>query len=263
MNGDALFSIQDLNFRYDPTHRWIFDCLTAKIPAAAITAVLGPNGVGKTTLLHLLIGLLPVQSGSVHLAGRPLDSFSRRELSRRIGLVPQLEQIPFPFTVSEYISMGRAPHLGMLRAPQREDERRVEQVLDLLDLQALSHRSVQELSGGESQLVRIARSLVQESRVLLLDEPTAHLDLGNKERVLEVLQALVHERITVIFTTHDPNTAFAIADHALLMHEGSALAYGPVNQVLKGDNLTRAYGLPIEVLQVDGRFVVLRQEGES
>jgi iron complex transport system ATP-binding protein len=260
MNENKLISIDDLHFRYDPGQAWLFSSLTAVIPGSQITAILGPNGVGKTTLLHILLGLLPFQSGVIHLADRPLASYTRGEMSREMGLVPQLERIPFPFTVDEYVLMGRSPHIGMLGTPNHEDHHRVNQVLDLLDLQNLRNRSVQELSGGESQLVRIARAMVQEPRVLLLDEPTAHLDLGNKHRVLEVLQALADDRTSVVFTTHDPDAAFAIAGQALLIHETRALASGPVEKVLTGKNLSRAYRLPIEVRRMDDRFIVMRQE---
>ncbi len=260
MNEHALITIDDLRFRYETSQAWIFNNLTAMISASEITAILGPNGVGKTTLLHILIGLLPFQSGLVQLANHPLDSYSRREMSRLIGLVPQLERIPFPFSVHEYVSMGRAPYIGMLGTPKSEDQRRVDQVLEILDLQNLRARSVDELSGGESQLVRIARAMVQEPRVLLLDEPTAHLDLGNKHRILEVLQSLVDDRTSVIFTTHDPDAAFAIAGQALLIHETSALAFGPVENVLTSKNLSHAYRLPVEVRRVDGRFIVMRKE---
>ncbi len=263
MNDTTLLQIEDLHFRYDSNQAWIFEHLSAAIPGGEITAILGPNGVGKTTLLHILIGLLPVQTGSVRLVGRSLDSYTRGEMSRLVGLVPQLERIPFPFTVSEYVAMGRAPHISLLGTPTQEDQYRVDQVLGLLNLQTLRQRSVQELSGGESQLVRVARAMVQEPQILLLDEPTAHLDLGNKYRVLEVLRSLLDDRTTVIFTTHDPDAAFAIAGQALLMHRSAALAFGPVEKVLDGKNLSRAYGLPIEVRRVDGRFIVMRKDQDS
>jgi iron complex transport system ATP-binding protein len=155
--------------------------------------------------------------------------------------------------------MGRAPHLGLLGAPQERDYAMVLQILEMLGISALAERNVQALSGGEAQLIRIARALAQEPQILLLDEPTAHLDLANKEQMLQVLCRLAEKDMTVLFTTHDPDVAFSIASHGILMRAGRAVASGSVDAVLTSENLSQAYQLPITVKEIEGQKVILRK----
>jgi iron complex transport system ATP-binding protein len=175
-----------------------------------------------------------------------------------MALVPQLEALPFPYRVIDYTAMGRAPHLGLLGAPQASDYVLVREILEMLGIEELSGRNVQALSGGEAQLIRIARALAQEPDILLLDEPTAHLDLANKEHMLQVLCGLAEKEMTVLFTTHDPDVAFSIASHAVLMRSGQAIAAGEVDSVMSSENLSAAYQLPITVREIDGHKVILR-----
>lgn len=258
MNSSNAITLSDVSFRYGAEHRWVLESLSASVEHGSITAILGPNGVGKTTLLYLMLGLLKPQIGEIFLDGHEVTAIPRAEVSRMIGLVPQLESIPFPYRVVEYTAMGRAPHLGLLGAPQAHDYRIVNQILEMLGIEHLADRNVQALSGGEAQLTRIARSLAQEPDILLLDEPTAHLDLANKEHMLEVLCTLAEQDMTILFTTHDPDVAFSIATHAILMRGGQAIASGDASSVLSGDNLSRAYQLPITVHEVEGHKVILR-----
>jgi iron complex transport system ATP-binding protein len=259
---NPLLTFTDIRFRYGPQYPLILDSFSTSIPHGSITVVLGPNGVGKTTLLYLLLGLLSPEAGDISISGRTLRSYSRQEMSHWVGLVPQFEYIPYPFSVVEYISMGRAPHLGLLGSPDDADFAIVERILQTLALEHLSARNVQELSGGEAQLIRIARALAQEPAILLLDEPTAHLDLANKDQMLHILEGLADKNMTILFTTHDPDTAFSIASHAILLKGGRALASGDVDIVLTSENLSRAYRLPVQVHKVNGRQVVLRSSGE-
>lgn len=258
MSTPDAVTLSDVSFRYGPEHGWVFENLSASIHHGSITALLGPNGVGKTTLLYLMLGVLRPQSGEIRLDGHAIADYPRQEISRMIGLVPQLEAIPFPYRVLDYAAMGRAPHLGLLGSPQERDYHMVTEILEMLGIGKLAERNVQALSGGEAQLIRIARALAQEPRILLLDEPTAHLDLANKEHMLQVLCKLADQEMTVLFTTHDPDVAFSIASHAVLMRGGQVVATGPVDSVLTGDNLSRAYELPIAVREVEGQKVVLR-----
>lgn len=257
MNERGIISLVKLRFGYDGDHRTVLNDLSLEIPPGAITAILGPNGAGKTTLLHVILGLLSPRAGRVLLDGQAQASLSRREMSRLIGLVPQAEYIPFDFSVLEYVLLGRSPYLGMLEMPSEEDYRIAAKVLQSLSLSDLQHRAVTELSGGERQMVMLARSLAQQPRILLLDEPTSHLDLSNKSRLLRVLRQLAGRGVTVVFTTHDPEAAIAIAHYLILMREGRTLASGSLKDVLTTDNLIATYGTPVRLVHVEDRPVVL------
>jgi iron complex transport system ATP-binding protein len=253
----SMVELKQLEFSYGPGHPQVLHGLNALLPAGESSAILGPNGVGKSTLLLLILGsLLPTQ-GQVLIEGQPHQHYQRRQLSRWIGFVPQMESIAFDYSVLEYVLFGRAPYLGVLQTPGAEDFSATEKALSRLGLLHLRHRSVLELSGGEQQLVTLARALVQQPRILLLDEPTAHLDLGNKSRVLRLLTRMQSQGMTVIFTTHDPEAAALAADHLVLIHEGKTLAAGSPSQVLTTTNLAAVYDVELQVKQVDGRPIVL------
>jgi iron complex transport system ATP-binding protein len=258
----AFLVLEDLRFRYRSRGAPVLSGLTASVPAHSCTAILGPNGAGKTTLLQLILGLRRPDAGSIRLEGKPTSSYTRRQLSRRIGFVPQGESIAFDFTVFEYVLLGRAPYLGLLETPGAADAASANAALAAMGLEELRGRSVLELSGGEQQLVSLARALVQRPRLLLLDEPTAHLDLGNKSRLLALLSQLQREGMSVLFTTHDPEVAALGADGLILLHQGGCLAAGPRDLVLTQENLRTLYGVPLQVEHVDGRPVVLL-EGEQ
>jgi iron complex transport system ATP-binding protein len=258
MKSGFAITLENVSFRYGIERQWVLESLNATVERGSVTAILGPNGVGKTTLLYLMLGVLQPEAGEVHLNGKRLRDIPRLEISRRIGLVPQLESIPFPYRVLDYTAMGRAPHLGLLGAPGEQDYEMVMEILRMLGIDTLAERNVQALSGGEAQLIRIARALAQEPEILLLDEPTAHLDLANKEQMLQVLCRLAEQEMTVLFTTHDPDVAFSIASHAILMRGGNAIASGEVSSVLTCKNLSKAYDLPISVHEIEGHHVILR-----
>ena len=252
-----MLSLSGVRFSYDGVDNPVLRDLSLEIPEAAATAILGPNGSGKTTLLSLLLGMLSPQAGTILVDGKRQGDCSRRAMSRLMGLVPQEERYPFGFSVLEYVLLGRAPYLGLLERPCAGDIRTARRALEAAGLAALSERLIPSLSGGERQLATVARALAQEPRVLLLDEPTAHLDLSNRRRVLGVVRALVDEGVTAVMTTHDPNAAAAVADHVVLLREGQLVAAGPAAEVLNAADLSRTYGVPVDVVQVCGRPVVL------
>lgn len=257
MNNSPIISLDRLRFSYDDAPADVLNDLSLDIPAGAITAILGPNGAGKTTLLHLILGLLKPHSGQVQIEGRPQASYNRAELSQRIGLVLQAEHTPFNFSVFEYVLLGRTPYLGMLNLPSEQDYQLARQSLDALALGPLTHRPITELSGGERQMVMLARAIAQQTPILLLDEPTAHLDLSNKGRFLQMLRTLAGQGVTIIFTTHEPEVAVAVANYLVLMRTGRVLDSGPLAHLLTAEKLSATYGVPIRVAQVEGRPVVL------
>ncbi len=250
-------TLSGIHFRYDGRGISVFESLSLEFPPGSITAVLGPNGAGKSTLLYLILGLLTPAAGDVLLAQRPQRSYSRRELGRLVGLVAQEEVIPFSFTVQEYVLLGRAPYLSLLETPRPDDIAIAREALTRVGAAEMATRPLQTLSGGERQLVLLARALAQEPRVLLLDEPTAHLDLGNRGRVLDLVRQEVASGVTAIFTTHDPDLAAALANHVVLMRAGQVLAAGSLEDVFTAENLSRTYDVPVRVLQVEDHRVVL------
>lgn len=230
--------------------------LSLAITAGALTAILGPNGGGKTTLLHLLLGWLQPQDGVLLLNDRPLDSFTHRERSRLLGLVPQSEYIPFEFTLLEYVLLGRAPYLGPLEMPSSQDVAEARQAIGRVGLTNLIERPVTRLSGGERQLAMIARALAQHPAVLLLDEPTSHLDLANRRRVRDVLRQLVDDGITVVCTTHDPALAAGMAEAIILMRAGQVVAAGPLETTLTSEKLSATYGLAVSARRVGDDWLI-------
>lgn len=257
----AAFSVRGLRFGYGREAPEVLHDLSLEIPGGTTTAVLGPNGCGKTTLLHLVLGWLTPQGGDILVEGRPLAEIPRRERGRLLALVPQAEYVPFDFSVFEYVLMGRTPYVGVLEMPSPDDRAVALESLESLGLAHLWRRPVPELSGGERQMVTLARALAQRTPILLLDEPTAHLDLGNKGRLLDALAGLADRGTTIVLTTHDPETASLAASTVVLMREGRVLAAGPVDQVLVAERLSPTYGVAVKVVEIEGRRVVLLGRG--
>lgn len=229
-----------------------------EIRAGEVVVLAGRNGAGKTTLLRLATRTLRPDAGAVALGGRPLAGFGRAELARRIAIVPQETFVPFPFRAGEVVLMGRAPHLGLLGFDSPGDVARARAAMERLGIEALADRSVLELSGGERQLVMVARALAQEADVLLLDEPTAHLDLARRLALLELVRALAREGRAALLVTHDLGLAARGGDRVALLSEGRILAAGPPAETLTPELLRRAFAVEAETLRAsDGAPVVV------
>ncbi len=257
----ATIATENLHFSYNGPQQPVLRGLSVEIPAGSLTAILGPNGSGKTTLLRLLLGFLPPSEGTIAIAGRPLSSYSRREMGRLMALVPQSEHIPFNFSALEYVLLGRTPYLRPLESPRPLDRQVAQDALRAVGAEALAHRSVAALSGGEQQLVTLARAVAQQPQILLMDEPMSHLDLGNQGRILSIMRQMTAAGVTVIFTTHDPNVAATVATHVILMRRGEVLAAAPPAQAMNEANLSETYGVPVAVLQVGDRPLICLREG--
>jgi iron complex transport system ATP-binding protein len=213
-----------------------------------VLALLGPNGSGKTTLLKTLLGILPPLAGAVLIDGRPLASYSAFERARRIAYVPQLHVPTFGFSVETVVLMGRAAHGNLFSRPSAVDRAVTERTLERFGIAHLSERPYTMISGGERQLVLLARALAQEPRFIVLDEPTASLDFGNQGKVMREMRALAASGHGVLFTTHDPNHALRTASRAFLMRDGQRLIEGHVTEVLTQQRLEELYGTTVEAL---------------
>jgi iron complex transport system ATP-binding protein len=223
--------------------------------------VIGPNGAGKTTLLRALAGLVSF-SGSVALEGQAVAGRARRELARLVALVPQIPNTPAALTVTEYVLLGRTPHIGYLATERRSDQLAAGRAISRMALGPLAHRSLDSLSGGERQRAVLARALAQEASILLLDEPTSALDLGHQQQALELVDALRREhRLTVIAAMHDLSLAGQYADRLVLMNAGRIVAEGEPNAVLTEATIASCYGADVRVLTDDGAVFVLPRRG--
>lgn len=246
-----------VTFRYPGAAHPVLEDFCLVIEPGTQTAILGQNGAGKTTLLHLALGWLKPQSGNIRLAGKPLSDYRRQELGQQVGLVPQSEHTAFEYSLLEFVLLGRAPHLPPLAMPGSQDLAIAQRAIQQVGLSGFEGRSILSISGGEYQLVLLARALAQQPGTLLLDEPTSHLDLGNKLRLMQLLRHCSAQGVTVLFTTHEPEVAAAIATHLVLMQKGRVLKTGTLNEVFNSQNLTQLYQSPVTVLEMQGRKVAL------
>jgi iron complex transport system ATP-binding protein len=240
--------------------RRVLDGVDVALAPGEVVGLIGPNGAGKSTLVRCLAGLLRPAVGTVTLEGRPLAAWPRREIARRLALVPQDPHLEFPYTVLEVALMGRAPHHTALALPGAEDVAVARAALARLDVADLAARPLDRLSGGERQRVFLARALAQEPRILLLDEPTTHLDLRHQTQLHEIVRALARDRgLAVLTVLHDLNLAAAACDRLVLLVDGRIAAQGAPADVLRAEILEAAFATVLHVARhaVTGAPVVL------
>jgi len=247
--------VRDVKYGYPGFRVDVLKGVTLDLRESKVTALLGVNGSGKTTLFNLLLKILIPKEGSILFGGKNMNEFSRNDLSRIVAFIPQEEVSSFPYTVLEYLLMGRAPHLGFFSTPTKRDEDKIVKVLADLGISHLEKRNVTGLSGGERRLVFIARALAQEPEILLVDEPTAHLDLRNKARVLGVMREMADSGKTVVFSTHDPNEASLVADDVGILNDGRIVGFGPPASVMTEDVLKAIYGAEVAISRVKGKLM--------
>ncbi len=223
-----------------------------------ILTLLGPNGSGKTTILKNVYGLLKPKKKCVFIDGRDFHSLPLKDRAKLVGYVPQSHYPPFPYTVLDVVVMGLASQLSVFESPRKEHYKKALEKLRLLGMERFKDRPYTQLSGGQLQLVLIARALVQEPKVLLLDEPTAHLDFKNQVKILGIIKKLAkEERITAILTLHDPNLASIYSDRIALVKEGRIRGIGDSSEILREEILEEVYGVPIHILEFNGFRVIM------
>ncbi|MCL2150470.1 MAG: ABC transporter ATP-binding protein [Dehalococcoidia bacterium] len=248
-----MFRIEGAEFFYDNTHTGGFKEVSFSIKPGQVLCILGPNGCGKTTLLKCLAGIFKLQKGRLWLNDSEVKTLKDGNLARAIGYVPQLHQPAFPFSVLDAVLVGRAPHLGFLESPKKKDYEIAETAIEALGITHLAQRPYTEISGGERQLVVFARVMTQQPSLLLLDEPTSHLDFGNQIRVLRLVEELAAAGLPVIMTSHFPDHAFLVGSKVAIMKKGEFLAFGPPDEVITDQNLETIYGSKVKVMEVNGQ----------
>ncbi|WP_256659718.1 ABC transporter ATP-binding protein [Pseudomonas sp. LS-2] len=237
--------------------RPILDNLSFSIEAGDNIALLGANGAGKSTLLRLLLGLLKPDSGQVLLHGLPLPGLSRSSIARQMAYVPQSHVPSFPFSVAHIVAQGRLPATGLGHAPDSAYEDHVREALVELGIDHLRARPYTELSGGERQLVLIARAMVQRARLIILDEPVTGLDYGHQLRLLALLEQLAERGLGLLSSSHRPEQALASATRVLVLHEGRLIADGAPHDIIDSDLIRRLYQVDVKQIDAaDHRFFI-------
>lgn len=226
--------------------RPVLDDLTFSIGAGEFYIIIGPNGAGKTTLMRSMVGLLSPRQGEIRIFDKPLSNYSKKELARRVAYVPQGVPLEFPFSVAEVVLMGRAPYHSALGIERQSDFEIANQAMRFTEVDHLATRRLDQLSGGELQRVMVARAICQQPKILLLDEPTASLDLAHQVRVMDLMENLRTEHgITVVMVSHDINLAGIYGERLLLLKAGRIMRQGPPGEVLAADILEEAYECPV------------------
>jgi iron complex transport system ATP-binding protein len=241
-----VIAARNLNHAFDG--RSVLQGVAFEVEAGRFFIIIGPNGSGKTTLLKLLAGLLPLKSGRIELLSKDIRSYTARDLARRIAYVPQNVPVEFPFSVTQVVLMGRAPHLGLLGFEGEADLELARDAMAITGVDHLADRRLDQLSGGERQRVFIARAICQQPRILLLDEPTAALDLSFQVRLMDLLERLKNEQqVTIVMVSHDLNMAAMYADRLLLLSRGRVARQGTTGQVIDFALLEEVYGCTLLV----------------
>lgn len=245
--------VNNLSFSY--SDKQILDKISFSIEPGDFVCVLGKNGVGKSTLFKLLLGFLKKQEGQILIDNKDLDHFNRKELAREIAYIPQYTTSAFNYSVFDTVLMGTTCRLDTLGSPKAKEKKIAYDALKQFNISHLSHKYTDSISGGERQLVVLARAIAQGSKILILDEPTANLDYGNQVRVMETISKLKSDGYSIILSTHNPEQALWFSDKVMFLDEKKILAFGQTSEVVSSPILKKIYGIDIDLIEKDGRKV--------
>jgi len=243
-----------LNLSCGYGQRNVIDSISLRINEGEVIGLLGANGCGKTTLIKTILGLLPTHGGEVLLDGKNIKHWTSAQIARVIGYIPQMHTPPFPFQVLDVVLMGRTAHIKPFASPSPKDVKIAERALEMLNISYLRDRIYTEISGGERQLVLIARALAQEPKILIMDEPTSSLDFGNQIKVLSHIKQLAGLNLAVLMSCHFPEHAFLYSTRVVLLNEGRILHSGTPAEAITAERLKILYGVEVEILSVRNRF---------
>jgi len=242
----SVLSIVNASFSYDSKTK-IFEHLTCDIEDKQIFCILGPNGIGKSTLMKGIMNLYPLAEGEMLLDGKPVAEYPPKELAKYLAYIPQTYTLVFPYRVIDLILMGRTPHLNSMNKPTEEDYAKVMEAVDMLNLEPILYRPCNQLSGGQLQMVMLARAVAQEAKFMLLDEPTSHLDFGRQMETLNLVQSLKDHGVGIIMTTHNPDHAFMVGDKVAIMNHKTFTAVGVPSEIITEDRLQDIYKIPVKI----------------
>jgi iron complex transport system ATP-binding protein len=245
---DAYLKLQNGDFSYG--ERPIFKGLNLEIHKAEVMCILGANGCGKTTLLRCLNGSMRLHKGTVHIDNSDIGDLNVEEIAKKIGFVFQEHTAPFPFSVLEVVRMGRAPHLKIFASPSHKDNEIALEKLELVGMLHLKDKPYTQISGGERQLVLIARTLAQEPQIILMDEPTSHLDYRNQTIILQIINRLAVNGLGVLMTSHLPDHALLYSGRVALMKNGQFISTGKPDEVMTDQSLKEVYDIDIKIIEV-------------
>lgn len=247
----AKLDIRNASFSYDGKRK-IFEDISFSVDRGDIFCILGPNGTGKSTLLRCLCNLYRLNSGAITIDGKDISSMTPAGRAKKIGFIPQIHTPTFPYSVLQVVLMGRTPHLSLLELPSEEDYRIAEEAIRTVKIEHIMDMPYTELSGGQMQLVLMARVLAQEPEILLLDEPTSHLDVGNQIRVIDMISDLADRGLSIVMTSHFPDHAFLASNRVGIMKDRSFIAMGDADEVVTEQNLKSTYGVDIRIVYMSG-----------
>ncbi|MGL6298596.1 MAG: ABC transporter ATP-binding protein [Methanobacteriaceae archaeon] len=261
-NSEKLLEIKDGTFSYKSNKKntslnTIFENINFSIEKGDIFCILGPNGSGKTTLIKCLTGINKLNSGIIKINNKNISKLSPQELAKNIGYIPQIHNSTFPYTVLDVVLMGRAPHLDIFESPGPADIKIAHDALKTLKIKYLQEKSYNEISGGEQQLVFLARILAQQPQVLILDEPTSHLDFGNQIRTMKIIENLSKTGLAIIMTSHFPDHSFIAGNKVAILKNKSFIDIGSPEEVITEENMEKTYEIPVKIIDIEDRQVCI------
>lgn len=242
-----ILDVKDISFHYT-SGRTIFHDVSFSLDTGEVLTILGTNGAGKSTLLNCIANLYRPDSGQILLDGRPMSAMSMAEVAKIIGYVPQVHTPSYAYTVREFTVMGRTPYIGAFSTPSKEDYRIADEALERMHIAHLRDKAYTEISGGERQQVTIARAITQQPKIILLDEPTSHLDYGNQYRVVQMVKELAQEGYALLMTTHNPDHANILNGKVAILNREGVLGVGQAADTLTAETLTQLYGLKVKTI---------------
>lgn len=247
-----MIKIENLNWEYE--EREILKDINIDIEKGKFYTILGQNGSGKTTFIKNIVGILENKNAKIYIDGKKLKDYSKKEIAKKIALVSQQEDINFNFTVEEVVSMGRNPYIEFLKTETEKDREIIKKAIKIANIEDLKNRYITELSGGEKQRVILARAIAQDTKILILDEPTSNIDIKNQIEILDTIKKLqIEKEITIIAVFHDINIGIRYNDNIIFLKDRTIYKTGNTKDILTAENIKEVYDIEVEIIKVDSK----------